>query len=100
LTDVPELIKSYLDSPLVIQNNIDNIDFTASILVFASMTQEPTGPSSASMALSSSQSTTPMVASSASSLSYDALYREYKALKDEHNQTKAREREKVKSKKR
>ncbi|KAF9320265.1 hypothetical protein BG003_006655 [Podila horticola] len=74
--NVSELIKSYLNNPLVVRNNTDDIDFTVSILVFTSMMQESTGLSSISTNLSSSQPATHMAASSASSLSYDALYRE------------------------
>ncbi|KAF9943373.1 hypothetical protein BGZ67_000053 [Mortierella alpina] len=37
------LLQEYLESPVVIWRDQDNIDFTASILVFTTMTQETAG---------------------------------------------------------
>ncbi|KAF8939596.1 hypothetical protein BGZ58_009202 [Dissophora ornata] len=91
--DVPLLVEEHLESPLVVCNQED-IDFTASILVFTTMTQEIAAPEGVSSISSpSSQSATPLVASPVPSLSYELLCQQYKLVKDQHDRAKERKRQ-------
>ncbi|KAK3812333.1 MAG: hypothetical protein J3R72DRAFT_462984, partial [Linnemannia gamsii] len=91
--DVPSLIKGYLESPHMVCNNQEGIDFTASTLVFTTMTQEIAVTADvSSVPLPSLQSTTPLTASPASSLSYELLCQQYKAVKDQHSRAKEQRR--------
>ncbi|KAF8942564.1 hypothetical protein BGZ47_006358 [Haplosporangium gracile] len=92
--DVPSLVEEYLESPRVICGSQEGIDFTASILVFTTMTQEIAVSADVSSALSpSSQSATPLTASPASSLSYELLCQQYKVVKDRHARVKEQKRQ-------
>ncbi|KAF8914562.1 hypothetical protein BGZ58_005684, partial [Dissophora ornata] len=97
---VPSLVKEYLESPRVFCNNLDLIDFTTSILVFTTMTQEIADPAGVSSLPSpSSQPATPLTVSPASSLSYELLCQQYKLVKDQHARAKARKNETILSSK-
>ncbi|KAF9126355.1 hypothetical protein BGW39_006691 [Mortierella sp. 14UC] len=91
--DVPLLVKEYLENPRIVCNQ-EVIDFTASILVFTTMTQEISVSSGVStVSWPSSQSATPLAGSSASSLSYDLLCLQHKLVKDKHNRGKEQKRQ-------
>ncbi|KAF9302439.1 hypothetical protein BGZ91_009334, partial [Linnemannia elongata] len=93
-TDVPSLVKEYLESPRVVCRDQEGIDFTASILVFTTMTQEIAAPAGVSSVPSpSSQSVTPLTASPASILSYELLCHQYKLIKDQHARAKEQKRQ-------
>ncbi|KAK5815552.1 hypothetical protein F5H01DRAFT_405658 [Linnemannia elongata] len=93
-TDVPSLVKEYLESPRVVCRGQEGIDFTASILVFTTMTQEIAAPAGVSSVPSpSSQSVTPLTASAASILSYELLCHQYKVIKDQHARAKEQKRQ-------
>ncbi|KAG9063354.1 hypothetical protein KI688_004236 [Linnemannia hyalina] len=78
--DVPSLVKEYLKSPRVVCSYQEGIDFTASILVFTTMTQEIAVPAGvSSVLLPSSQPATPLTIFPASSLSYELLCQQYKS---------------------
>lgn len=70
---------SYLESPRVVFNNQDGVDFTSAILVFTTMTQE--------VVLSES------AMSPESSLSYKVLCQEYKMAMDQYTEAKAQRRQ-------
>ncbi|KAF9286128.1 hypothetical protein BGZ88_009218 [Linnemannia elongata] len=71
--DVPSLVKEYLESPRVVCRDQEGIDFTASILVFTTMTQEIAAPAGVFSVQWPLQSATPLMASSASIMSYEPL---------------------------
>ncbi|KAF8923618.1 hypothetical protein BGZ47_004615, partial [Haplosporangium gracile] len=91
--DVPSLVQEYLESPLVVCSNQEEIDFTASILVFTTMTQEIAAPAGVIFdPPSTAQSETHLTNSPAPSMSYDMLYQQYKSIKDQHAKAKAQKR--------
>ncbi|KAF9536178.1 hypothetical protein EC957_012261, partial [Mortierella hygrophila] len=91
--DVPSLVQEYLRSPHVVGRNQDEIDFTASILVFTTMTQEIAVPAGVvSDPSSTAQSVTPLTTSSAPSMSYDVLLQQYHSIKEQHELAKAQKR--------
>jgi hypothetical protein len=66
-------------------NNQEGIDFTASTLVFTTMTQEIAVTADVSSA-------TPLTASPVSSLSYELLCQQYKVVKDQYARAKEQKR--------
>jgi hypothetical protein len=88
---VPYLVKAYFESPRVVCTNKDGIDFTASILVFTTMSQEIAASTEASSLLT--PPVTPLMASPTSSLSYELLFQEYKLVKDQYARAKAQKRQ-------
>lgn len=99
-TDVPSLVKEYLESPQVSSNQA-SIDFTASILVFTTMTQEiAASVGFFSVPPSPLKLGPPSTALSASSLSYDILCQKYRLVKNRFDQAKAHMRERILSDKR
>ncbi|KAG9071286.1 hypothetical protein KI688_005497 [Linnemannia hyalina] len=91
--DVPSLVQEYLRSPHVVGRNQDEIDFTASILVFTTMTQEIAVPAGViSDPSSTAQSVTPLTTSSAPSMSYNVLLQQYHSIKEQHELAKAQKR--------
>ncbi|CAO3569208.1 unnamed protein product [Mortierella alpina] len=77
---VPSLVEEYLSSPEVVLRDQDEVDFTASILVFTSMTQEV-----------AVQSEAPLM-DSALPMSFEVLYQKYKSIKDQNAKIKAEKR--------
>ncbi|KAK5805407.1 hypothetical protein F5H01DRAFT_371163 [Linnemannia elongata] len=71
--DVPSLVKEYLESPRMVCSDQEGIDFTASILMFTTITQKIAAPAGVSSVQSPLQSATPLMASSASIMSYEPL---------------------------
>ncbi|OAQ22513.1 hypothetical protein K457DRAFT_26007 [Linnemannia elongata AG-77] len=78
--DVPSLVKEYLESPRMVCSDQEGIDFTASILLFTTMTQEIAASAGVSSVQSPLQSATPLMASPASIMSYEPLCHQYKAM--------------------
>ena len=73
--------------------NQDEIDFTASILVFTTMTQEIAVPAGViSDPSSTAQLVTPLTTSSAPSMSYDVLLQQYQLFKAQDGLAKAQKR--------
>ncbi|KAK3840981.1 MAG: hypothetical protein J3R72DRAFT_446270, partial [Linnemannia gamsii] len=82
-----------ISTPHMVCNNQEGIDFPASTLVFTTMTQEIAVTADvSSVPLPSLQSTTPVTSSPASSLSYELLCQQYKAVKDQHSRAKEQRR--------
>ncbi|CAO3565510.1 unnamed protein product [Mortierella alpina] len=77
---VPSLVEEYLSSPEVVLRDQDEVDFTASILVFTSMTQEV-----------AVQSEAPLT-DSALPMSFEVLYQKYESIKDQYAKIKAEKR--------
>ncbi|KAG0298727.1 hypothetical protein BGZ98_000089 [Dissophora globulifera] len=85
--DVPCLVKTYHESPRVVCTHHSGIDFTASILVFTTMSQEIAASTEPSSLLTlSSGPATPLPAS-------PLLCHKYKLVKDQHAKAKAQKRQ-------
>jgi hypothetical protein len=83
----------------VVGSNQDVIDFTASILVFTTMTQEIAVPASVTSDLpSTAQSEIPFTTSAAPSMSYDWLHQQYISIKEQHDLAKTQKRMNTNSK--
>ncbi|KAF9280673.1 hypothetical protein BGZ68_007096, partial [Mortierella alpina] len=77
---VPWLLQAYLQSPLVIWSNEDDIDFTGSLLVFTTMTQVV------------AQSEAPPMDPVALPMSFEVLCQQYESVKGQYASIKAEKR--------
>ncbi|KAF9956089.1 hypothetical protein BGZ72_003026 [Mortierella alpina] len=88
-TDVTFLVQGYLESPLVVCNDQEDIDFTASVLVFTTMTQTAVQAGVTSDPPTTALPETPLVDHPALLMSSEVLYQQYESFKDQHAKTKA-----------
>ncbi|KAF9983597.1 hypothetical protein BGZ75_004918 [Mortierella antarctica] len=90
---VPSLVQEYLESPIVIWRDQDDIDFTAPILVFTTMAQEIAVPvGTASDPPSTAQSELPLMDHATLPMSFQVICKEYESIKEQHAMIKAQRR--------
>ncbi|KAF9944287.1 hypothetical protein BGZ70_004833, partial [Mortierella alpina] len=82
---VPSSVRVYLESPLVIRGYQIDVDFTASILVFTTMTHEIA-------AAEAPTSNVPLIDQAALPKSLEELCQQYKSIKDQYEEIKAQRR--------
>ncbi|KAF9930130.1 hypothetical protein BGZ67_005985 [Mortierella alpina] len=83
----------YLESPIVIWRDQDDIDFTAPILVFTTMAQEIAVPvGTASDPPSTAQSELPLMDHATLPMSFQVICKEYESIKEQHAMIKAQRR--------
>ncbi|KAG9321060.1 hypothetical protein KVV02_000674 [Mortierella alpina] len=92
-TNRATLVQEYLESPIVIWRDQDDIDFTAPILVFTTMTQEIAVPvGTASDPPFTAQSDLPPMDHATLPMSFQVLCKEYESIKEQHAKIKAQKR--------